>query len=113
MSEYRYRITTELPIQKGALVNVQIYHPNADQINRLNWSEFHDLTGKAKHPGWTNWSSGTFESVDECVTHCSRYFPFRKFQNSRVIEVGETKFVHINAQKNDNIERILLHVEEV
>lgn len=113
MCEYRYRITTEVPIQKGSLVNCEIYHPNADETNRMNWSDFHALTGKEKHPGWTNWSSGTFGSIDECVTHCSQYFPFRDFLNSRIIEVGETKFVRINAQKNDIIDRILLHIEEV
>ena len=99
-------------MKTNLFVNALYYHPNASSVG-FNRSEWDELDGRQKHPNWTNWSSGTFDSVSECVTHCSQYFPFRDFQDSRIIEVGETKFVHINAQKNDNIERILLHVEEV
>ncbi len=119
MSKYHYRITTEVPLQKvrgGGNIAVgnsfEYYHPNASEVG-FNMSEFHGLDGKFKNRGWTNWSSGSFASVDECVSHCSQYFTYRTFEDFRVMEVGETKFVHINAKKNDNIDRVLLHIEEV
>lgn len=120
MSNYHYRITTEIPIQKNrgsgkvTIANaIEFYHPDVESTGRTNWSEMRGLEGKLKNKGWTNWSSGTFKTVDECVEHCSQYFPYRIFEDFRIMEVGETKFVHINAKKNDNINRVLLHIEEV